>query len=67
MAYILGVNVNDIDKMPPKCKDCPYWEIAEKPYLCSNCKQGDWDLDGTEKECPYCHAIMDKGKKKSVK
>ena len=28
-------------------------------YMCSNCKNGDWDLKGDEKECPFCHAIME--------
>lgn len=26
--------MNDIDSMPPKCHDCPYWETCEKPYIC---------------------------------
>ena len=26
--------MNDIDSMPPKCHDCPYWEISEEPYIC---------------------------------
>ena len=30
--------MNDIDEMPPKCHDCPYWEYAERPYLC-DCKE----------------------------
>ena len=29
--------MNDIDNMPPKCKDCPYWEIGEEPYNCEDC------------------------------
>ena len=31
--------MNNIDEMPPKCHDCPYWEIAEKPYVCSECRK----------------------------
>lgn len=31
--------MNDIDDMPPKCRDCPYWEIAEKPYVCCDCRK----------------------------
>lgn len=30
--------MNNIDDMPPKCHDCPYWEVAEKPYNCKDCK-----------------------------
>ena len=26
--------MNDVDSMPPKCHDCPYWEMCEKPYVC---------------------------------
>ena len=26
--------MNDIDTMPTKCHDCPYWEICEPPYIC---------------------------------
>lgn len=26
--------MNDIDEMPPKCHDCPYWEVCEYPYVC---------------------------------
>lgn len=26
--------MNDIDYMPPKCHDCPYWEMCEEPYIC---------------------------------
>lgn len=29
--------MNDIDKMPSKCRDCPYWEFAAEPYICSDC------------------------------
>lgn len=29
--------MNDVDQMPPKCQNCPYWEIAEKPYCCGEC------------------------------
>ena len=30
--------MNDIDKMPPKCRDCPYWELAKFPWCCGDCK-----------------------------
>ena len=26
--------MNNIDEMPGKCHDCPYWEICEEPYVC---------------------------------
>lgn len=26
--------MNDINFMPPKCHDCPYWEICKEPYVC---------------------------------
>lgn len=29
--------MNDIDKMPSKCRDCPYWERAAEPYVCCDC------------------------------
>ena len=28
--------MNNIDDMPPKCHDCPYWEICEEPYVCQD-------------------------------
>ena len=30
--------MNDIDNMPPKCQSCPYWELAEEPYMCEDCE-----------------------------
>ena len=30
--------MNDIDKMPVKCRDCPYWELAKYPWYCGDCK-----------------------------
>lgn len=29
--------MNDIDKMPVKCRDCPYWELASYPWCCGDC------------------------------
>lgn len=29
--------MNDIDKIPVKCRDCPYWEIATYPWCCGDC------------------------------
>ena len=31
--------MNDINEMPSKCKNCPYWEFAEKPYYCIDCEK----------------------------
>ena len=28
------VVVNDINKMPPKCQYCPYWEVCKYPWVC---------------------------------
>lgn len=30
--------MNDIDKMPSKCRDCAYWELATYPWYCGDCK-----------------------------
>jgi len=30
--------MSNIDDMPPKCHDCPYWELAEDPYSCFKCE-----------------------------
>lgn len=30
--------MNDIDKMPSKCRDCAYWELATYPWCCGDCK-----------------------------
>lgn len=29
--------MNDIDKIPVKCRDCPYWELASFPWCCGDC------------------------------
>ena len=29
--------MNDIDKMPSKCRDCAYWELASYPWCCGDC------------------------------
>lgn len=26
--------MNNVDQMPTKCHDCPYWEVCEYPYVC---------------------------------
>lgn len=28
--------MNDIEQMPAKCHDCPYWEVCEYPYVCED-------------------------------
>ena len=30
--------MNNIDEMPAKCSDCPYWEQCEPPYVCAEHK-----------------------------
>lgn len=29
--------MNNIDEMPSKCQNCPYWELAKEPYCCDEC------------------------------
>ena len=29
--------MNNPDEMFPICRSCPYWEIAEEPYICECC------------------------------
>ena len=29
--------MTDVDALPSKCGDCPYWEITVYPYICSQC------------------------------
>lgn len=31
--------MNNIDDMPPKCRDCPYWEFANHLYACWDCER----------------------------
>ena len=31
--------MNDINNMPSRCNQCPYWEIAAEPYLCIDCEE----------------------------
>lgn len=28
--------MNDINKMPPVCAYCPYWEVCKPPYICAS-------------------------------
>lgn len=30
--------MNNIDDLPSKCQNCPYWELAEFPYCCDDCE-----------------------------
>lgn len=39
--------MNDIDTMPTKCHDCPYWEICKEPYVCPNDGNRQEDLKDT--------------------
>lgn len=35
LTVLKGVNnMNNLEEMPPRCHDCPYWEICEPPYVC---------------------------------
>ena len=42
---VRSIQMNDIDEMPSKCQNCPYWELAKEPYCCGECsnamKQSD--------------------------
>ena len=33
--------MNNIDAMPSKCQNCPYWEICKFPYVCNFPKDED--------------------------
>ena len=33
--------MNDIDEIPPKCHDCPYWEVCEYPYVCYDMRKAE--------------------------
>ena len=39
--------MNDINKMPPKCQYCPYWEICRPPYVCPDIGDKKSDLQPT--------------------
>ena len=39
--------MNDINKMPPVCAYCPYWEVCKPPYICPDI--GDKEPKRTEK------------------
>lgn len=39
--------MNDINKMPPKCQYCPYWEVCKYPWVCPDI--GDKKPKRTEK------------------
>lgn len=49
----------DIDKMPPKCHDCAYWEICEPPYVCADCvNTSSGAEDGlSAEEIQFCEEI----------
>lgn len=39
--------MNDINKMPPKCQYCPYWEVCEYPWVCPDREQLATNLQQT--------------------
>ena len=41
------MTMNDINKMPPKCQYCPYWEICRPPYVCPDIGDKKSDLQPT--------------------
>lgn len=62
--------MNNIDEMPPKCHDCPYWEIAEKPYVCSKCREDitmeNVTVEFTKEEFDKIIEFMDGGEYETV-
>lgn len=41
--------MNNLDEMPIKCQDCPYWEYAEYPYVCYDCEGKYWMDEDNER------------------
>lgn len=39
--------MNDINKMPPKCQYCPYWEVCKFPWVCPDIGDKKSDLQPT--------------------
>ena len=39
--------MNDINKMPPKCQYCPYWEVCKYPWVCPDIGDNKPDLQPT--------------------
>lgn len=39
--------MNDINKMPPVCAYCPYWEVCKPPYICASREDKKPDLQPT--------------------
>lgn len=63
--------MNNIDEMPQKCHDCPYWEIAEKPYVCCDCRKEYNEMDTvkiefTKEEFDKIIEFMDGGEYETV-
>lgn len=50
--------MNNIDEMPPKCHDCPYWEICEEPYICPTQDEKKEHKQEFEMEYLRCAAII---------
>lgn len=42
--------MNDINKMPPVCAYCPYWEVCKPPYICASIEDKKPDLQPTCKQ-----------------
>ena len=38
--------MNNLQDMPPKCQNCPYWEAAKEPYSCWGCFDDKISLEG---------------------
>ncbi len=36
----------------------PLQEDDGGAFMCSSCRTGNYDIDGTETRCPYCGEIM---------
>ena len=55
--------MNNIDEMPPKCHDCPYWEIAKPPYYCPDCEDAlNKEMIPMIERCVCCGAEIPEGR-----
>ena len=45
--------MNDIDKMPSKCHDCPYWEACDYPYICPDVGKDQTSRENDKKIAGY--------------
>lgn len=46
--------MRDIDKMPPKCHDCPSWEVCDPPYICEDIATDKTTKKNMESPCSSC-------------